>query len=174
MSPLISSALIIRYPLTRRSRSRASCPSRLPSTTRLPIWATKPPRRLVSTRASTRTSLPALGVEQLPVRPRHLRQMIRASPLSHESHEVPDQRGTAQLLSDPQRDRLLRRALDPGPAQKFLESALGGQDLEHPRQLVAHRLEPSRLPRHAEEGLGVAPSRGLLLPHRTAFALLVY
>ena len=50
MISLISSALIMCYPLASRSRIRASCPSRLPSTMKLPTWATKPPRSVGSTR----------------------------------------------------------------------------------------------------------------------------
>src|SRR5438067_10697 len=46
------------YPFASRSRMRAGWPSRLPSTTRLPISATKPPRRFLSTISSTTTCLP--------------------------------------------------------------------------------------------------------------------
>src|SRR3989449_8181213 len=45
-------------PLTTRSRSRASWPSRLPSTRRLPISATNPPRSAPSTASSSTTCLP--------------------------------------------------------------------------------------------------------------------
>src|SRR5438876_4282264 len=45
-------------PLTSRSRSRASWPSRLPSTRRLPISATNPPRSAWSTASSSITCLP--------------------------------------------------------------------------------------------------------------------
>src|SRR5260370_1172578 len=58
MISLISPALIIPYPLAIRSRSRASWPSRLPSITRLPISATKPPSSPLSTTSSITTCLP--------------------------------------------------------------------------------------------------------------------
>src|SRR3989449_338632 len=45
-------------PLTSRSRNRASWPSRLPSTRRLPISATNPPRSAPSTASSSTTCLP--------------------------------------------------------------------------------------------------------------------
>ena len=53
------------YPLTSRSRRRASCPSRLPSRMRLPTWATKPPRRCGSVVSSRITCLPTAACRRL-------------------------------------------------------------------------------------------------------------
>src|SRR6185503_9694659 len=183
MISLISSALIMSYPLASRSRTRASCPSRLPSSMRLPTWATNPPRSEGSTVSWMMTCLPSawpsrellllvlgeghrrahagahaarLDVHQIAVGLHQLGEMVHAAARGDEPQSLLHQRAAAGAPGHLHRHLLALRGLDPGPQEHGLELPVAVELGGELLQLAQEGVGGAALARDGEESLGVA------------------